>query len=279
MNTTIIHTRVLTPQQTDAITRAIPGELEQRGEFFRLHHTRVADAQAVTALRANLPFDFNPLPSSFEPKQARLLVTDMDSTLINIECIDEIADFAGVKPQVSAITEAAMRGDLNFEQSLTQRVKLLAGLDPRVLQRVYDERLKPNPGAETMVACLKARHIKMALVSGGFTFFTERLQQRLGLDYSRANLLEMSETQLAGRVLGSIVGAQAKADFLAELCAQLHIGTEQTLAMGDGANDLLMMQRAGLSIAYHAKPKVQAQAHVVIQHGTLESVCHLVALR
>lgn len=278
MNTTIIHTGVLTPQHTDAITQAIPGELEPRGEFFRLHHARVADAQAVTHLRGFLPFDVNPLPRSFEPAQARLLVSDMDSTLINIECIDEIADFAGVKPQVSAITEAAMRGELNFEQSLMQRVKLLAGLDPRVLQRVYDERLKPNPGAETMVACLKSRQIKIALVSGGFTFFTERLQHRLGLDFSRANEMEMSETRLAGRVLGSIVGAQAKADFLEELCAQLHIGCEQVLAMGDGANDLLMMQRAGLSIAYHAKPKVQAQAQTVIHYGTLESVCHFVAV-
>ena len=168
-----------------------------------------------------------------------------------------------------------MRGELNFEQSLTQRVKLLAGLDSTVLQRVYDERLKPNPGAETMLACLKQRGIKTAVVSGGFTFFTSRLQQRLNLDYSRANVLEMDAKQLSGRVVGAIVGAQAKADFLSELCEQLHITCAQTLAMGDGANDLKMMQLAGLSIAYHAKPKVQAQAAVVINHGTLAAVCHL----
>jgi phosphoserine phosphatase len=276
VNTTVIHTAELDAAAKDAITRAIPGELEARGEFSRLHHARPAAPEAVAYLRQQLTIDINPLPPDFDPAQARLLVTDMDSTLINIECIDEIADFAGVKPQVSAITEAAMRGELNFEQSLTQRVRLLAGLDPSVLQRVYDERLKPNPGAERMVACLRARAVKVALVSGGFTFFTERLQQRLGLDYTRANTLEMSEARLAGRVLGAIVGAEAKAEFLTSLCAQLNIVPEQAVAMGDGANDLKMMERAGLSIAYRAKPKVQAQADAVINHGTLAAVCHLV---
>jgi len=287
MNITIIHTGRLAAHDTDVITRAIPGELEARTGFHRLHHAQPARKEAVDHLRAQLSYDLNPLPPGFDSAQIRLLVTDMDSTLINIECIDEIADFAGLKPQVSAITEAAMRGELNFEQSLTQRVKLLAGLDSSVLQRVYDERLKPNPGAETMLAYLNQRGIKTALVSGGFTFFTTRLQQRLGLDYSRANVLEMIPTALAlcgegmgadrlsGRVVGAIVGAEAKADFLAELCEQLHITRAQTLAMGDGANDLKMMQLAGLSVAYHAKPKVQAQAAAVINHGTLAAVCHL----
>jgi phosphoserine phosphatase len=275
MHITIIHTDRLDALDTDVITRAIPGELEARAGFLRLHHARPAGHDAVDYLRAQLPYDLNPLPPGFDPAHTRLLVTDMDSTLINIECIDEIADFAGLKPQVSAITEAAMRGELNFEQSLTQRVQLLAGLDSSVLQRVYDERLKPNPGAETMLACLHQRGIKTALVSGGFTFFTSRLQQRLNLDYSRANVLEMGAERLSGRVVGAIVGAEAKAEFLAELCEQLHIGHAQTLAMGDGANDLKMMRRAGLSIAYHAKPKVQAQASAVINHGTLAAVCHL----
>jgi len=276
MNTTIIHTDQLAAHDADVITRAIPGELEACAGFHRLHHAHSASKETVEQLRAQLSYDLNPLPAGFDPAQTRLLVTDMDSTMINIECIDEIADFAGLKPQVSAITEAAMRGELNFEQSLTQRVQLLAGLDSSVLRRVYDERLQPNPGAEAMLACLKQRGIKTALVSGGFTFFTTRLQQRLGLDYSRANVLEMGDKQLSGRVVGTIVGAEAKADFLSELCEQLYITRAQTLAMGDGANDLKMMQLAGLSIAYHAKPKVQAQAAAVINHGTLAAVCHLI---
>ena len=275
MNITIIHTDQLAAHDTDVITRAIPGELEARAGYHRLHHARPASRDAVDFLRAQLLYDINPRPSGFDPAQTRLLVSDMDSTMINIECIDEVADFAGLKPQVSAITAAAMRGELNFEQSLTQRVQLLAGLDSMFLERVYNERLQPNPGAETMLACLKQRGIKTALVSGGFTFFTTRLHQRLGLDYSRANVLEMDERRLSGRVVGAIVGAEAKAEFLSELCEQLHIARTQTLAMGDGANDLKMMQRAGLSIAYHAKPKVQTQAAAVINHGTLAAVCHL----
>lgn len=275
MNITIIHIDHPVAQEIDMITRAIPGELEARAGYYRLYHTQPVSSDVLVPLRAQLNFDINPLPPDFDPAQVRLLVTDMDSTLINIECIDEIADFAGLKPQVSAITEAAMRGELNFEQSLTQRVQLLAGLDSSILQRVYDERLKPNPGAEAMLACLKQGGIKTALVSGGFTFFTSRLQQRLGLDYARANVLDMNAKQLSGRVVGAIVGAQAKADFLSELCSQLQISQSQTLAMGDGANDLNMMQLAGLSIAYHAKPKVQMQAKAVINHGTLAAVCHL----
>lgn len=275
MHTTIIHTGQLNAHDTDVITRLIPGNLEAGAGFHRLHHARPVNAEITAQLRAQLKYDINPLPPGFDPAQIRLLITDMDSTLINIECIDEIADFAGLKPQVSAITAAAMRGELNFEQSLTQRVRLLAGLDISVLQRVYDERLKPNPGAQAMLDGLKQRGIKTALVSGGFTFFTTRLQQRLGLDFARANVLEMNATQLSGRVTGAIIGAQAKAEFLSELCAQLHIAPAQTLAMGDGANDLNMMQLAGLSIAYHAKPKVQAQAAAVINHGTLAAVCHL----
>lgn len=277
MYATILHTAMLSPADTDAITRAIPGELEPRAGFIRLHHAHPARADAVAHLRQHLRFDLNPLPEGFDPAQAGLLVTDMDSTLINIECIDEIADFAGLKPQVSAITEAAMRGELNFEQSLTQRVALLAGLTTDALQRVYDERLRPNPGAEEMVRCLHARGVRIALVSGGFTFFTERLQRRLGLDFARANVLEMDETRLTGRVLGGIVGAQAKERFLLELCEQLRIAPRQAAAMGDGANDLDMLARAGLSIAYRAKPKVKARASAVIDHGSLQNVCHLLA--
>jgi phosphoserine phosphatase len=251
------------------------GTIEQCDGFCRMRVIAAPAPEVLERLRASAEFDINVLPAGFDPAQARLLVTDMDSTLINIECIDEIADFAGLKPKVSAITEAAMRGELNFEQSLTQRVSLLAGLKPDVLQRVYDERLRPNPGAEAMVAWLQGRGIKVALVSGGFTFFTERLKQRLGLDFARANVLDVAGNALTGRVVGAIVGAEAKEQFLLDLCGQMNISPHHAVAMGDGANDLKMLGRAGLGIAYRAKPKVQAQADVAINRGTLEHVRHL----
>lgn len=256
----------------------VAGALEERADHFRIHVTRGPLPEQLAALRAALPCDVNLLPEGFSPAGVRLLITDMDSTLINIECIDEIADFAGLKPQVAAITEAAMRGELNFEQSLTRRVALLAGLDAAALEHVYEERLRPNPGADLMLRGLKARGIRVALVSGGFTYFTERLRARLGLDYTRANTLEIVGGKLTGRVLGNIVGAEGKREFLLELCKENNISPVQVVAMGDGANDLLMMQAAGLSIAYHAKPKVQAQAHAALNHATLEGVLPLLAV-
>ena len=219
--------------------------------------------------------DVNQLPANFKGNQVRLLVTDMDSTLISIECIDEIADMLGIKPQVSAITEAAMRGELDFAESLTQRVALLKGLPESDLQRVYDERLSLNPGAEQLIAYLKQSSVKLALVSGGFTFFTNKLKQRLGLDYTLANILEVKDGCLTGQVEGDIIGAQAKADLLQQLSAELSLQPEQVIAMGDGANDLLMMDIAGLSVAYHAKPTVQTQTHTQLNQTGLDAVIAL----
>lgn len=274
--TTILHTATLNDRQKDAVAAVITGELEVCGGHCRLHHHQPVSPDALMALRQQMAFDINPLPLRFAAEGVGLLLTDMDSTLINIECIDEIADFAGVKPQVAAITEAAMRGELDFAASLTQRVATLEGLDEGVLQRVYDERLAPNPGAEKMVEGLHHHGVKVGVVSGGFTFFTDRLKERLTLDFSRANVLETRDGKLTGRVLGHIVDATAKAHFLEELCEELRISSQQSIAMGDGANDLLMMQRAGLGIAYRAKPKVQAQADVVLNHSTLADVLHLI---
>jgi len=253
----------------------LSGTLETFPDHQRVHTARAPSRETLRALRDVLPIDINLLPEHFDPAQVRLLVTDMDSTLINIECIDEIADFIGKKPQVAAITAAAMRGELNFEQSLTQRIALLAGLEASALDHVYEERLRPNPGAERMITELRARGIKIALVSGGFTYFTERLKSRLKLDYARANTLEIIDGRLTGKVLGTIVGAEGKRAFLSELCRELGIKTRQAVAMGDGANDLPMMNSAGYSIAYHAKPKVQAQAHAALNHCTLEGVVAL----
>ncbi|HSI21743.1 MAG TPA: phosphoserine phosphatase SerB [Methylophilaceae bacterium] len=206
-----------------------------------------------------------------------LVVMDMDSTLINIECIDEIADIQGLKPQVAAITESAMRGEIEFAESLRRRVALLAGLDQSALQRVYDERLQLNPGAEILLGALQARGIKTLLVSGGFTFFTERLKLRVGLDYAHANVLEIADGKLTGRVLGDVLDAQGKADWLNRIREELGLRPEQVVAIGDGANDLKMMAAAGIGIAYHAKPVVRAQATYAISHAGLDGALNLLA--
>lgn len=277
MTTLILQGPTLSDHEARAIAAQAGGRCEPREGHWRVTGAAALDRAALDQLRRAHGCDINVLPADFDPSQVRLLITDMDSTLINIECIDEIADFIGKKPQVAAITEAAMRGELNFAQSLTQRVGLLAGLDASALDHVYRERLRPNPGAERMIAGLKARGVRIALVSGGFTFFTERLKERLQLDYARANALEIADGHLTGRILGTIVGAEGKRDFLLELCRTLGISPQQVVAMGDGANDLLMMDAAGLSIAYRAKPKVQAQADAALNHDGLDGVLALLA--
>lgn len=205
----------------------------------------------------------------------KLLAMDMDSTVITIECIDEIADMQGLKPQVAAITEAAMRGDLDFSSSLASRVALLKGLDAAALQRVYDERLQLSLGAERMLAAVKAAGLKTLLVSGGFTFFTDRLKQRLGLDYSHANTLEIVDGKLTGRVLGTVVDAEEKKRTVERICEQMGISAAHTIVMGDGANDLKMMGSAGLSVAFRAKPVVRAQANVALNFVGLDGVLTL----
>jgi len=204
-----------------------------------------------------------------------LLVMDMDSTLISIECIDEIADMHQLKPQVAEITESAMRGEIDFAESLRRRVALLEGLDEGALQRVYDERLQLNPGAETMIAALQHHGIKTLLVSGGFVFFTERLKARLGLDFAHANTLEIVDGKLTGKVLGHILDAQGKAEWLVHVRNELELKPEQVIAVGDGANDLKMMMQAGVSIAYHAKPVVRAQAGYAFNFVGLDGLVHL----
>jgi phosphoserine phosphatase len=204
-----------------------------------------------------------------------LVAMDMDSTLITIECIDEIADMQGLKPQVAEITEAAMRGEIEFRESLTRRVSLLKGLDATALQRVYDERLKLSPGAEKMLNAVKAAGLKTLLVSGGFTFFTDRMKTRLGLHYTHSNLLEVVDGKLTGRVVGGIVDADEKQNTVERVCAELRISPKQAIVMGDGANDLKMMGISGLSVAFRAKPVVRAQADVALNFVGLDGILSL----
>jgi phosphoserine phosphatase len=202
----------------------------------------------------------------------KLVAMDMDSTLITIECIDEIADMQGLKPQVSAITEAAMRGELDFSASLTRRVALLAGLPVEALDRVYEERLRISPGGEAMLRAVQAAGLKTLLVSGGFTFFTERLKTRLGLDTVHANVLEVEGGKLTGRVVGGIVDAEEKMRTVQRVCADLGIDTRQAIVMGDGA-----MGVAGLSVAFRAKPVVRAQADVALNFTGLDGLLAILA--
>ncbi len=205
----------------------------------------------------------------------KLVAMDMDSTLITIECIDEIADMQGLKPQVAEITEAAMRGEIEFKESLTRRVALLKGLDATALQRVYDERLALSPGAEKMLAGVQAAGIKTLLVSGGFTFFTDYIKQRLNLDYSHSNQLKIVDGKLTGQVLGDIVDGLAKKATVEGVCEELSISPQQTIVMGDGANDLQMMRIAGLSVAFRAKPVVRQQANIALNFVGLDGILKL----
>ena len=205
----------------------------------------------------------------------KLIAFDMDSTLINIECIDEIADAAGRKAEVAAITEAAMRGEItDFKDSLRRRVALLKGVPEAALHEVFEQRLRLNPGAKTLVDTCKAHGMKVLLVSGGFTFFADRVCEMLNIDYARSNVLAIDHGHLTGDVVtqdwGDICDGAEKRKMLLHICTQMGISPKQAIAMGDGANDLLMMGEAGLSVAYHAKPKVREQAMVAINEGGLD---------
>ena len=205
----------------------------------------------------------------------KLIAFDMDSTLINIECIDEIADAAGRKPEVAAITEAAMRGEIaDYKESLRQRVRLLAGVTWGEMQKVLDQRLQLNPGAAELVRACQAAGLKTLLVSGGFTFFTDAVREHLRIDWTRSNVLEVAKGLLTGRMVdqpwGDICDGEEKRRMLLQTCAEMGIAPTQAIAMGDGANDLPMMGAAGLSVAFHAKPAVREKAMVAINAGGLD---------
>ena len=205
-------------------------------------------------------------------RERKLFVADMDSTMISVECIDELADFAGLKSEIAAVTEAAMRGELDFEAALRRRVSLLEGLDEGAIQSCLNERVKDNPGARTLVATLKSRGVRTVLVSGGFTAFAGPVGERLGFDRVVANVLEIGGGKLTGGLAGPVVDAATKREVLLEEAEQLGIGPDAAIAMGDGANDLQMVKVAGLGVAFHAKPALAEKANANIRNGPLTTL-------
>ena len=236
--------------------------------------TDVLIASVATACE-QLDLDYGFVPPRRKLSDFGLVAMDMDSTLITIECIDEIADAVGVKPQVAAITAQAMRGEIDFPESLRRRVGLLAGLPEAALDSVYEERLRLSPGAENMLDAARRAGLKTLLVSGGFTFFTSRLKARLALDETLANTLEIVGSKLTGRVLGDIVDGAAKAAKVAAMRTALGLSREQVIVLGDGANDLPMMAEAGVSIAYRAKQVVRARATYSLDRVGLDGLLRL----
>ena len=253
------------------------GAIERVGEnAFRITEADPATRERVATHCAQARLDWAFVPAGRSLRHFRLLAMDMDSTLICIECIDEIADFAGRKAEVAAVTASAMRGEIDWPESLRRRVAALEGLDEAALERVYAERLRFNPGAERLIAAARRCGVKTLLVSGGFTYFTDRVRERLELDHAFSNVLVVEGGRLTGRVTGPLVDAAGKAAHVARLKREMGISAEQVLAIGDGANDLPMMAEAGTSIAYHAKPVVKARASCALDYAGLDGVLNLV---
>lgn len=271
----VVQSPSFTDDQIQSLSALCNDSLPVRLDDNAYRYTVPAPIESVINYCESHQIDHAFIPDEYVLAQIGLVVMDMDSTLISIECIDEIADMQGLKPQVAAITESAMRGEIEFAESLRKRVALLKGLDESALQRVYDERLELNPGAQKMLDTLRSKGIKTMLVSGGFTFFTDRLKSRVGLDHAHANQLEIVDGKLTGKVLGDVLDAQGKADWLTRTRDALGLRKEQVIAIGDGANDLKMMEAAGAGVAYHAKPVVREQATYAISHVGLDGVVNL----
>ena len=276
MNLIIQGEDVETPDLKHLATLARGASIERvSAEAFRIVRADPSSREAVAAHCATVRLDWGFVDEGRRLADFGLLAMDMDSTLISIECIDEIADFAGRKAEVAAVTASAMRGEIDWPESLRRRVAALEGLGESALESVYRDRLRFNPGAERLIAAARRDGVKTLLVSGGFTYFTDRVREKLRLDYAYSNVLVVEGGRLAGRVTGALVDASGKAAHVARLKQELGLSTEKVLAIGDGANDLPMLAEAGTSIAYHAKPIVKAKTNFSLDHVGLDGVLAL----
>ena len=273
MTRLVVQHPLLTDTAVDAFTHAVGRAPHHRAASLAVWNDVEIDGPLVSSLGEAHRVDAEIVHPGLRMQDFRLAAFDMDSTLITIECVDEIADFAGRKAEVAAITEAAMRGEIaDYDESLRRRVALLAGLPEVTLQRVWDERVRLSPGASTLISGLQHAGLKVLLVSGGFTFFTERLRAQLGLDWARSNVLEVRDGHLTGQLIGPIVNAQRKRNIVEQTCALMGIAPAQAIVVGDGANDLQMTSIAGLSVAYHAKPIVRDETTHAINHCGLDAL-------
>ncbi len=276
MNLIVQGEEIETPQLKE-LHRVAMGEAIKRisEDAFLITKAHAGTKIEVEALCSRAKLDWGFVEEGRTLGDFALLAMDMDSTLISIECIDEIADFAGRKAEVAAVTAAAMRGEIDWPESLRRRVKALAGLEEGALGRVYAERLTFNKGAEKLLAAAKRNGVKTLLVSGGFTYFTDRVRDKLGFDYAYSNTLVVEGGRLAGSVTGPLVDAHGKAAHVTRLKHELGVARARVIAIGDGANDLLMMAQAGTSIAYHAKPVVKEKADYALDYAGLDGVLNL----
>jgi len=278
MSRLVIQHPQLSDEAVAAFAAAVGSTPAQRTPTWAVWHDVTIDGELVTQMGEALSVDAEIVHAGLRATDFRLAVFDMDSTLITIECVDEIADFAGRKAEVAAITEAAMRGEIaDYDESLRRRVALLAGLPSQTLDQVWTERVRLSPGAETLIDGLKRAGLRTLVVSGGFTFFTERLKSRLGLDWARSNVLEIADDRLTGRLIGPIVNAQVKRRIVEQVCTQMRISPSQAIVVGDGANDLQMMSIAGLSVAFHAKPVVRNETTHAINQSGLDAILNYFA--
>ena len=276
MNLVIQGNDVSTPDLKELHRLARGAAIERISEdAFRITKADPAAKAQVAAHAAQAKLDFGFVDEARRFGDFKLLAMDMDSTLICIECIDEIADFAGRKAEVAAVTASAMRGEIDWPESLRRRVKALDGLEEATLKRVYDERLRFNKGAQQLLAAARRNGVKTLLVSGGFTYFTDRVREEIGFDYAYSNTLDAANGKLTGTVSGPLVDAAGKAAHVARLKREMNLSPAQVLAIGDGANDLPMMAEAGTSIAYHAKPVVKERASYALDFTGLDGVLNL----
>ena len=278
MNHLVVQHPALSETTVEAIASRVGGAPASRASGYARWTATELDRKAAAALGEQFGVDAGIVPDAQRLADFRLLAFDMDSTLITIECVDEIADFVGRKAEVAAITEAAMRGEIkDYKESLRRRVALLEGLEESALGRVYEERLRITPGAEALIAAAHGRGLRVLLVSGGFTFFTDRLAPRLALDFTRSNVLEVRDGRLTGRLVGDIVDADAKRETVLDTCRRVGCAPSQAIVVGDGANDLEMMRVAGVSVAYRAKPVVRAQTTYGLNHSDLDAILRFFA--
>ena len=269
MKTLLIHN--LETATAEKIALELNGEIEYKKSHFRIHTKKSFDMKSYRLL---CDFDLNIFDNNFDYQNIRLMVSDMDSTLITVETIDEVAKEVGLTGEISSITERAMQGDLDFTESFVKRVSLLEGISSSSLESVYSKKVKLSPGAKNLINHFKSNQVKTAMVSGGLNFFAKKLQAELEIEKYRANNVEIIYGLMTGNVLGKVIDAKEKALYIKELCEEFKLKNDQVVAIGDGANDIEMMKVAGMSVAYHAKPLLKEYCNIQINFGGLDSLIH-----